>query len=211
MRRTEKPPPTAIRAAPLQGRSRERYERILAATHAEIGETGLDALNMYAIARRARITPTSIYRYFESVEQILVTTASLSFTELEAKIGQLFASAHSTDEWIEAFAASTRAAWRSFSTSPVGRGLFGASKFLPQLRAIDDAFNRRVFESMMRRLQELSPGAATPSARRLLTLLIGLSTPTFDLAIRQPRNARSAVVEEFIAIATDRLRENLRA
>jgi AcrR family transcriptional regulator len=198
-------PQADVRNPPLQARARERYDVILAAAQAEISDKGLDALTMYGIARRARITPTSIYRYFESVEQILIAVTSSVMADLEVQIDRLVESAQSADELTEAFGRGISESWNAFSRNPVARGLWSASKFLPQLRAIDDAFNRRVIDARCRRFEDLAPSADPTAFRCALTLLVGLSTPTFDLAMRQSRNARAALIEEFIVTATGRL------
>jgi AcrR family transcriptional regulator len=195
------------RVAPLQARARERYDVILAAAQAEIGEKGFDALTMYSIARRAGITPTSIYRYFESVEQVLIAVTALIFENLEAQIAQLVDASHSADELIEAFENGLRESWKAFSRNPVAQGLWAASKYLPQLRTIDESLNQRVVSLMCRRFDDLAPNADASAVARLLTLLVGLSTPTFALAARQPRRAQSALIDEFIAMAAARLKQ----
>jgi AcrR family transcriptional regulator len=195
------------RVAPLQARARERYDAILTAARAEIGEKGLDALTMYSIARRAGITPTSIYRYFESVEQILIAVTSLIFEDLEAQIAQLAESSHSADELVEAFEKGIRESWKAFSRNRVAQGLWAASIYLPQLRTIEESLNQRIVSLMCRRFDDLVPNSDISAVRRLLTLLVGLSTPTFALAARQPRGAQSALIDEFIAMAAARLKQ----
>lgn len=195
------------RVAPLQARARERYDVILTTAQAEIAEKGLDALTMYSIARRAGITPTSIYRYFESVEQILIAVTSLIFTDLEAQITKLAESSHSANELIEAFENGLRESWKAFSRNPVAHGLWAASKYLPQLRTIDESLNQRVVSLMCRRFEDLVPNADANAISRVLTLLIGLSTPTFALAARQPRRAQSELIDEFIEMAAARLKQ----
>jgi AcrR family transcriptional regulator len=204
------PPPLEQRVVPLQARARERYEVILAATQAEIGDNGLDALTMYSIARRAGITPTSIYRYFESVEQILIAVTSLIFADLETQIAKLAESSHSADELIEAFENGLRESWKAFSRNPVAQGLWAASKYLPQLRTIDESLNQRVVSLMCRRFDDLAPNLDAGAVKRLLTLLVGLSTPTFAIAARQPRRAQSALIDEFTTMAAARLKQVVR-
>jgi hypothetical protein len=59
---------------------------------------------------------------------------------------------------------------------------------------------------MCRRFDDLAPNCDTSAVRRLLTLLVGLGTPTFVLAARQPRMAQSALIDEFIALSAERLK-----
>jgi hypothetical protein len=75
------------------------------------------------------------------------------------------------------------------------------------LRTIDESLNERVVSLMCRRFADLAPDGDASAVRRLLTLLVGLCTPTFALAAGQPRSAQSALIDEFIAMAAGRLKQ----
>jgi hypothetical protein len=140
-----------------------------------------------------------------------VAVTSLIFEDLEAQIAQLVESSHSADELIEAFETGIRESWKAFSRNRVAQGLWAASINLPQLRTIDESLNQRIVDLMCRRFDDLVPNGDAGAVRRVLTLLVGLGTPTFALATRQPRKAQPALMDEFIAMATAQLRLRCRA
>jgi AcrR family transcriptional regulator len=99
------------RPPPTQVRSQERYEAILLAAETEIGEVGFEELTITRIADRAGITSTSIYRYFESVEEILAVLTARVIEQLEREIQPLVSESVTTQALIEAFATALRQAW----------------------------------------------------------------------------------------------------
>lgn len=67
---------------PKQARSRKLIEDICNATIALAKEKGLPALNTNAIAQRAGVEPTSLYRFFSGKEAILEYTYALWLAEI---------------------------------------------------------------------------------------------------------------------------------
>jgi AcrR family transcriptional regulator len=72
---------TRQRRQPLQARSRETVERILAAARELILEGGVDAATPTAIAARAGVGPSSLYRFFADRDELF---ARLLEGEIEA-------------------------------------------------------------------------------------------------------------------------------
>ena len=63
--------PTRRRGRPVNADGEETRERLLDAAAATCAETGFDGATMGEIARRAGVTPTAIYNYYESREDLL--------------------------------------------------------------------------------------------------------------------------------------------
>ena len=61
--------PGSRRRQPVQARSRETVERILAAAAVLIEDGGVEAVTTRAIAERAGVTAPSLYRFFADREQ----------------------------------------------------------------------------------------------------------------------------------------------
>lgn len=193
------------RLPPTQVRSLERYEAILLATESEIGEVGFEELTITRIADRAGITSTSIYRYFESVEEILAVLTERNIEQLEREIQPLVSESVTTQALIEAFAAALRQSWAMYHSRPVAKGIWTATRFLRNLRELDDALNARSVELFVARGQLLQPNVDAGELRMVLTLFVGLATPMLDLAIHQPKKSQSRIVDEYIELAVARL------
>jgi AcrR family transcriptional regulator len=69
-----------LRNEPTQVRSRERRQRILAATENLLEEIGFEALTTSAIAAKAKIPVSSIYQYFANKEAVV---GSILIREME--------------------------------------------------------------------------------------------------------------------------------
>ena len=83
-------PAPIVRRRPLQERSHEKVQRILAAT-TELADTmPLDSITMATIAEAAGASFSSIYRFFPSKEAILEAVALASLDRLQAAYENFF-------------------------------------------------------------------------------------------------------------------------
>ena len=71
------------RREPLQARSRETVERILAAAGELILEEGVDAATTTAIAGRAGVAPSSLYRFFSDRDELFALLLETEVKEIE--------------------------------------------------------------------------------------------------------------------------------
>lgn len=78
---TEQADPTRreVRRRPTQARSQERFDRVLEAGSALIGERGLEPITMTDIAERAGMALTALYRYFPNKGAIVRELALMTF------------------------------------------------------------------------------------------------------------------------------------
>jgi AcrR family transcriptional regulator len=87
---------TAVRRRPIQGRSQDKVQRILAAT-AHLADTmPVEAITMATIAEEAGASFSSIYRFFPSKEAILEAVAMASLDKLQGVYETFFAGLHPT-------------------------------------------------------------------------------------------------------------------
>ncbi len=73
-------PSTSTAEAPPQGRSPEKYQRILDAAIAVIAEKGFFNSRVAEIAERAGVADGTVYLYFKNKEQILMAAIDSAFT-----------------------------------------------------------------------------------------------------------------------------------
>ena len=64
-------PSTFVKSEPKQARSKETYERILAAAQDLLEASGIEAFNTNAVVDRAGMTPPALYRWFPNKHVIL--------------------------------------------------------------------------------------------------------------------------------------------
>jgi AcrR family transcriptional regulator len=87
------PPPSAVRRSPIQGRSQDKVQRILAATAMLADTLPVDAITMMQIADAADASFSSIYRFFPSKDAILEAVAMSHLDRLQKLYKIYFSSA----------------------------------------------------------------------------------------------------------------------
>jgi AcrR family transcriptional regulator len=87
------PPLSAVRRSPIQGRSQDKVQRILAATAMLADTMPLEAITMMQIAEAAEASFSSIYRFFPSKDAILEAVAMSHLDRLQKLYEIYFASA----------------------------------------------------------------------------------------------------------------------
>lgn len=200
-----KTPPT--KRAPQQRRAIERIDAILAAAESVLAEDGYDGLTMVKIAAKAGITHTSIYHYFPSIEAILTTLISHLMDDFDAQVTANLAQADSPHSLIEAVLKSLQLGFDTYRSTPVARGLWAATRYLPTLRKIDDEDTARNALRFSERLLQLAPGC-DPDATHLCMLLAGsLAVPTFETALGLPESLQERMLQEFLGMIRMRLKQ----
>jgi AcrR family transcriptional regulator len=87
------PPQSTVRRNPIQGRSQDKVQRILAATAMLADTMPLEAITMMQIADAAEASFSSIYRFFPSKDAILEAVAMAHLDRLQKLYEIYFASA----------------------------------------------------------------------------------------------------------------------
>ncbi|HEX4504991.1 MAG TPA: TetR/AcrR family transcriptional regulator [Alphaproteobacteria bacterium] len=87
------PPLSAVRRSPIQGRSQDKVQRILAATAMLADTMPLESITMMQIAEAAEASFSSIYRFFPSKDAILEAVAMSHLERLQKLYEIYFASA----------------------------------------------------------------------------------------------------------------------
>ena len=198
-------PPT--KRAPQQQRAIERIEAILAATESVLAEDGYDALTMVKIAAKAGITHTSIYHYFPSIEAILTTLISRLMADFDQQITDLLTQTRSPDELIEAMLTGITLGFHMYRNTPVARGLWAATRYLPALRKIDDediAHNARRF---CERFMQLQPDCDRNAISITTLLAASLVLPTYEVALSLPESRQEQALNEFLQMIRTRLEQ----
>jgi AcrR family transcriptional regulator len=91
------PPQTAVRRNPIQGRSQDKVQRILAATAMLADTMPLESITMMQIAEAAEASFSSIYRFFPSKDAILEAVA-MSHLERLQKLYEIYFGSATLDD-----------------------------------------------------------------------------------------------------------------
>ena len=186
--------PGPRRRRPVQARSRETVDRILAAAAVLIEDGGVEAVTTRAIAERARVTAPSLYRFFADREQVLDALIEqhlgrLSTFLAEAETGW---APSSVTEFVErelGFYAAYFQANRNTAR------LWLDGRVSPTVRAEVLRYNRRT----ARRLHgvAVAAGLAPPQTELLVfVMLVELGDRILDLAFRERRDPDPDVIRQ---------------
>lgn len=202
---SREPPPT--KRAPQQRRAIERIDAILAATESVLAEDGYDGLTIVKIAAKAGITHTSIYHYFPSIEAILASLISRLMSDFDAQVAANLAQADSPQSLIEAVLESLQLGFNTYRSTPVARGLWAATRYLPTLRKIDDEDTARNALRFSDRLLQLAPGCDREAIYICMLLAGSLAVPTYEMALALPESLQERVLQNFLGMIRTRLEQ----
>lgn len=201
---TSKHAPTTIRA-PQQQRALARIDAIFCATQALLANDGYEGLTMVKIAAQADITPTSIYHYFASVEDILATLISQLMHDYDHQLDISVANAETPLELIEAMLDGIELGFTIYRSNPAARGLWAATRYLPTLRKIDDDNTARNSQLFSKRFTALMPDCNSAAISTLTLLATRLVVPTYEVALTFDDGSQGQVIHNFLEMVRSRL------
>lgn len=192
--------PSAARRRPVQARSRERFDQVLAATARLIGQRGVSGLTMTAIAEEADMAVTAVYRYFPNVPAVLRELALHTFArDAEALLsGEVDAGATAED----LIAAAVEEFWHRHRAEPFRLHLRAAIRADPELSALDLNESRANARTIAEVLAGPTGRADLEVLERQALLVVELIDSLVSLASRSEPDEASALVDDFIALAT---------
>lgn len=185
-----------IEAANVRAHRAQRMEQLIDAAESLLAEHGVEALTAGAIAARAGIARNSIYRYVESVDDLLELVVTRDFPSWVAAVQAAIAAETSPEERITAYvranleqAASSTHGWRA----ALSRGSLSESA-RARVRALHTSLN----DALAVAVDDLR--VARPE------LMVAVIQAVVDACIRQIDSGAPAVeVSEFAVTATRRL------
>ncbi|MNG04913.1 transcriptional regulator BetI [compost metagenome] len=170
-----------------------------------MAEGGYDALTMVNIAARAGITHTSIYHYFNSLEAILAELISRLLADFDQRTLLVLERAETPQALIDAALHSIELGFQTYRSTPVIRGLWAATRYLPSLREIDEeisARNARLFSDRFMALAPACDGTAITVAMRMVA---ALAVPAYEAALSLPESQQNLAINDFLEMVRSRL------
>ncbi|MBK5356579.1 TetR/AcrR family transcriptional regulator [Pseudomonas sp. TH41] len=194
-----------IKRAPQQQRALDRIDAILAAAEAVVAEGGYDNLTMVKIAACAGITHSSIYHYFNSVEAILAALISRLMADFDRGAAEILARAQTPEALIGAALQSIELGFQTYRSTPVIRGLWAATRYLPTLRKIDDEDTARNARLFSERFIALTPDIDQNIICVTMRMAATLAVPAYEAALSLPEHLQNLAINDFLAMVRSRL------
>ena len=186
--------------APSQDRSRATFEAILTVSGELLGEVGIERLSTNMIARRAGMTPPSLYRYFPNKYAILHEMGRRVLAAEDAIVlDWLTAGGADGLASVEEIAARNvemlREVRQAVRNQPGGVWILRVMRAVPVLREVRAASLQLVADALYARLLAASP-ATDPARLRAATLLItNLTSAANEMMIDDPSLEQSIAGE----------------
>ncbi|MEM7159895.1 MAG: TetR family transcriptional regulator [Myxococcota bacterium] len=198
MGRSRDAPSAPLWKEPTQARSRERVDRMLAATHSLIQDSGAYGFTMQDVALGADVPVGSLYQFFPDRNALLARL----FADFQARVDALFQkrfAAVETADQLETTAVSlVGALYRFVQQDPMHAELWRAVQASPALRHLDAEATRsnatRVFEAARPLVSE---DVSTRRLRTACSMLCDLVGATVLKALQQRKTSGSALVREY--------------
>lgn len=172
------------RRRPQQERSQRSYDAILAAASDLLAAEGLERFTTNAVAERADLSITAVYRYFPDKYAIMAELYRRSEERRAAQAAPYIERAAQADgDWVSVMRAATMAAAKARVADPDYMALRPMHDAIPELRDANDlimeASSSRVATTLRRFKPQLSKVRAERAARLIgATLMAALDEAT---------------------------------
>lgn len=178
------------RRRPKQVRSERTYEALLTAASDLLATAGLESFTTNAVARRAGVSITALYRYFPDKYAIMAELYRRSEERRAAAVAPYIERAARGGDWVTVMRESTMAAARARVADPEHMALRPIHSAIPELReadrAIIDASTARVSAILRHLNPRLTPARAQRAARLVSeTLSAALDEATVDGRVKR--------------------------
>ncbi|WP_156771773.1 TetR/AcrR family transcriptional regulator [Labrys sp. WJW] len=185
------------RRAPVQQRSRERLDRILAVATELIGARGSDQLKMGEVAEQAGISIGSLYQYFPDKSAIIRSLAERYGAECRNCVEAALTPVSSVAALEAAYGFLIDDYYQLYRAEPVMRDVWSGTQADKQLAALELA-ESRICGGMLADAMARAHGAADASAYAATAFTIWqLGEATMRLAVSVDEKEGAAIVAAF--------------
>lgn len=188
---------SVARRQPVQQRSQERLDRILAVAKHLIAEKGSDQVKMSEIADQAGISIGSLYQYFPDKRAILRTLAEQYTAESRHCIADALADARDKASLAKAFSSLVDQYYAMFLSKPVRRDIIAGMRADKELMAIELAESKACGALLAAAIQRVHPKADAKKTNALAFLIWQLGEETMRLALAHKRSEGAQLVEAY--------------
>ncbi len=190
--------------APMRKRGIERFELLLDATAAVLGEHPEDEISLAQIAERAGVPLASVYHFFPNRNTALEALAK----RYHQRIAELsiVETDHSLDRWQDLFASRIRRGAAYLNSEPAALRLFMGAGVSAEIRNVDVAGNAALAVRRAAVMREIFDMPAMPDLEQRIATALALVDGIWALSYSEHRCITHAYVEEGILATTAYLR-----
>lgn len=186
---------------PVQQRSKERVERMLAAARDLIAAAGSDRMKMSEVAEKAGVPIGSLYQFFPDKSALVCALVERTNTENRQCIEDGLAGATTPEQLSTAFGDLFDVYYGMFQADPAMRDIWAGAQADKALRAVEIEESRVIGGILGDVLKRLKPDVPKEKIDTAALLIMNLGEATIRLAISVPEKEGRALVEAYKGMA----------
>ena len=196
---------SSARKSPVQKRSRERVEKMLAVATDLIAEHGSDSLRMSDVAARAGVSIGSLYQFFPDKTAIIGALVERSNEQGRQCIEEGLAQVRDAASMRQAFSDLIDIYYRIFLDEPVMRDIWFGAQADTSLREVQLADSRKNGAIVASALKRLRPQADATALETSALAVMHLGEEAIRLAISVERKEGDALINAYKRMALSEL------
>jgi AcrR family transcriptional regulator len=196
---------SSARKSPVQKRSRERVEKMLAVATDLIAEHGSDSLRMSDVAARAGVSIGSLYQFFPDKTAIIGALVERSNEQGRQCIEEGLAQVRDAASMRQAFSDLIDIYYRIFLDEPVMRDIWFGAQADTSLREAQLADSRKNGAIVAAALKRLRPQADATALETSALAVMHLGEEAIRLAISVERKEGDALINAYKRMALSEL------
>ena len=185
------------RVQPVQERSRRKIDAILDATARLLGQHGIDAISMAAIADEAGIPPATVYHYFENRLAIFAALAQRIINSVDEDLIRIIQTQLATGQ--PDIRMMLEGLFDAYARSPAYVAVLATLRAEPALHDVVKESNQRIAEVIAGMLAQHSK-LAPARARRVGLIVSECCDAVLQHALVAERTEAKALLDELITV-----------
>lgn len=185
------------RVQPVQERSRKKIDAILDATAQLLGQHGIEAISISAIADEAGIPPATVYHYFENRLAIFAALARRIINSVDEELIVIIQAQLATGE--PDIRMMLRSLYEAYARSPVYVAVLVTLRAEPALHDVVKESNQRIADviaAMLAQHSKLSPARA----RRVGWIVAECCDAVLQRALLAEKAEARALLDELVVV-----------
>lgn len=201
-------PKLLVKTRPVQQRSHDTYEQILAATAQLLGQVGIERLSTNLICERLGVSPPALYHYFPNKYAIVHELGSRLMQAQDAVVASWATTqtlALPAPRLQQGLAAMLGEMFRETTQRPEGVWVLRALRAVPALQAVRIQSHERVAQMFVDAFTKAYPKVDLAGARLTARVAVDMGSAAMDLLFDAPQFEPAAVAETLASMITSQV------